>query len=298
MAREMKNVLIIGGGNIGTAVRSLLDPSAASVSVIDSKDERCVLEGAKEEVVSTADVVFFCVHSGRLEEAISGVEALLPKDALIVVLTKGMMEGNLFMHEYLAARLLQKFYFLYGPMLAREISGGLGTGATLAGRAEHHRELLELFDKSKILIETTEDTAGVAVLGVIKNVYTIMLSMIETLEAGDNYYGAIFSRIVREAGSIVTHFNGQESTALGFAGVGDLIATSRSPFSSNKTFAIEMVQGKTCTIKAEGPKALPALLARLSSYENELPVMKAVDKVCLQGEHLESTVLGLLKVIR
>ncbi len=288
----MTNILFIGGGRIGHAVRALLCPGL-EISVFDRNDSKCEMTLSKEEAFSGADIIFVCVPTRGLSAAVEDIRNFA-KDAKVVVLTKGMMDGDVFMHEYLSQNLTQDFYLLYGPMLAREICEAKFTGATLAGPAAGRSDVVSIFDKEKVFIEESDDRVGASILGVLKNVYTIMLSAIECFGFGDNYYGAVFSKIFREAGDVVVHFGGNRATVEGFSGLGDLVATSRSSFSSNKTFAIEMVKYGKCEVPAEGFRALPLLLRRLGSFEKELPVLLTVDKVCVNRGDLALFIKDLI----
>ncbi|MFA6050201.1 MAG: NAD(P)-binding domain-containing protein [Candidatus Paceibacterota bacterium] len=290
-----EKILIIGGGRIGSAIRHLLRSDLSHVSVLDKSPEKSVMRGSKEEILQEAGIIFLCVPSAGLPQAIKDVNEFGAKSAKVVVLTKGMMDGDVFMHEFLKENLLQDFYLLYGPMLAKEICDGGYTGASLAGPAESHNRILSLFDHEKLFLEADEDVAGTAVMGILKNVYTIMLSMVESSNLGDNFYGAMFTRIFGEAKEVVQYFNGEKATVEGFAGLGDLVATSRSSFSSNKTFGTEMVKNGTCDIPAEGWKALPALLRRLGTFEKKLPVLLSIDKICLGKESLPEKIRELLR---
>jgi glycerol-3-phosphate dehydrogenase (NAD(P)+) len=297
MVNKMTNekVLIIGGGRIGSAIRHLLRDDLSFVSVLDKSPEKSVMLKGKQETLQEAKIIFICVPSAGLPQAIKDINEQGNKDARVVVLTKGMMDGDAFMHEYLKENLSQDFYLLYGPMLAKEICDGGYTGASLAGSSESHERILSLFDHEKLFLEASEDVSGTAVMGILKNVYTIMLSMVESSKLGDNFYGAIFAKIFGEAKEVIQYFDGDKATVEGFAGLGDLVATSRSSFSSNRTFGIEMVKNGTCDVPAEGWKALPALLRRLGAFEKKLPVLLSIDKICLGKESLPEKIRELLR---
>lgn len=283
MELPLKHILFIGGGNIGSAVKSLLK-KGSEILVVDNNEAKSDFVGTREEAFKKAEVIFVCVPSRGLLKALQDITEFGNQSAKVIVLTKGMMEGSKFMHEFLAEHLRNDFYLLYGPMIAREILEGKSTGAVLAGSGEHLDSLALIFDEDKFILETSEDIVGVSILGVLKNVYTILLSVIECFELGDNYYGALFSKAVREAGVVVAHFGGERDTIDGFAGLGDLIATSRSPHSSNRTFAVEMVRHGVCAVSAEGWKALPHLLKRLEEAQKKLPVLQAVERVSSKSE--------------
>ena len=84
----------------------------------------------------------------------------------------------------------QDFALLGGAMIAEEIHEDLiGAGILAANKQETLTTVSELFNQTKLLLETTLDLHGVALCGVLKNVYAIGLGICDGLGLGKNTKG-------------------------------------------------------------------------------------------------------------
>src|ERR1700753_1910206 len=86
------------------------------------------------------------------------------------------------------------------------------------------------------------------------------------------------------------------------AGVGDLVATCTSPRSRNRSFGESLGRGETLESAlrergghvVEGVTSGEAVLALASSYDVEMPLTDAVERVCHKGLSVDQAVVALL----
>jgi glycerol-3-phosphate dehydrogenase (NAD(P)+) len=92
------------------------------------------------------------------------------------------------------------------------------------------------------------------------------------------------------------------ATLAGLAGVGDLVATCTSPRSRNRGFGERLGRGGTMDSAlaaagghvAEGVTSCQSVLALASSYDVEMPLTDAVNRVCHKGLLVDEAVALLL----
>ncbi len=126
---------------------------------------------------------------------------------------------------------------LSGPNIAREIEDGLGCGMTMACADE---EVLvggkALFSNTSLGIQTCQDVVGVQWWGALKNVMAIGYGLLQQSAVGHNMSATFLTLSTQEIAAIVHAKGGKSSTALSFAGIGDLILTSHCPAGRNRAY--------------------------------------------------------------
>src|SRR3989338_844635 len=112
----------------------------------------------------------------------------------------------------------------------------------------------------------TSDVRGVAVAGVLKNIYALGLGIAHALGWGENQKGWFVSRALREMARAAELLGGTRETMLGIAGLGDLVATGFSPHSHNRTTGALFVTDPGRFPKAESINALPIIIKKLGAH--------------------------------
>lgn len=173
-----------------------------------------------------------------------------------------------------------------GPMLAKELEAGLPGAATLGVKAENvfnatgkFKEFQELFAPTNLVVDCSTDAQGVALGGVLKNVYALTLGIVTGLGMGSNALGLFAVQAVKEMMTITDLLGGKKETVLTYAGVGDLIATGFSEYSRNRSAGVEMVRSGVCKMEPEGCVSIGPLVKRLGSENiSALPVLSVTFK--------------------
>ncbi|MCC7441041.1 MAG: NAD(P)-dependent glycerol-3-phosphate dehydrogenase [Bdellovibrionales bacterium] len=131
-----------------------------------------------------------------------------------------------------------------GPNLAHEIATGKPAATVVASR---FREVVEagqeILSTSKFRVYGGTDVIGVEWAGTLKNVIAIASGWLDGLGLGENARAMLIARGISEMVRLGTAFGGQQSSFLGLAGVGDVIATCTSPLSRNYRVGLGLAQG-------------------------------------------------------
>jgi len=286
----MKNVLVIGGGSIGQAISASFLPDVA-IKVFDNNPAKSTVPSLEEGIVG-ANVIFVCVPSQGVKLVIDKI-AQSGAQASVILLTKGLDEetGN-FPYELLQLADVKKFGILYGPMIAQKIlekkhSFGLlaSTDQTVA------QELKELF-LDFIHIEYTPDIHSVAILGILKNIYSLGAGMLQGLNVGENVLGMYTVRVLQEMKIIIAELKGDVAQAESVAGLGDFIATSTSEYSKNRETGNDLVKGELPPSTSEGLASLQLFCKKLATCPPLLNALNGIAQKTLTPDKLLDAVIS------
>jgi glycerol-3-phosphate dehydrogenase (NAD(P)+) len=143
---------------------------------------------------------------------------------------------------------------------------------------------------------------GAEVGGACKNVIALACGMAAGVGLGENTAAAIITRGLAEIMRLGIALGAKGATLAGLAGVGDLVATCTSPRSRNRAFGERLGRGGTMESAlaaagghvAEGVTSCQSVLALASSYDVEMPLTDAVNRVCHKGLSVDEAVALLL----
>ena len=118
---------------------------------------------------------------------------------------------------------------------------------------------------------------------------------------GDNTNAAMMTRGMEEIRRLGLAMGCNERTFFGLAGIGDLIVTATSNHSRNNRAGMLIGQGKTpdealkeVGMVVEGVNALPAAIRLCEKYGMEMPLIRAVQQVIMDGANPKEIVQDLM----
>ena len=268
----MQKVLIIGAGEIGQAIAKILvKANKCTVDFWDSEPKKVPNQNDLRVLVPVADVIFLAIPSKAVRAVLSDISSEVGRSVPVVVLAKGI-EANTgktmdqVLKEYLGGK---RGMLLYGPMIAEEISAGKGTAAVLAAySAGMARKVISLFDCYDLRLTFSTDMRGVALTGVLKNIYSVGLGIVHGLELGCNFRGWYVAQACFEMGEIVPKLGGKKETVYGQSGVGDLVATGFSSNSRNHQAGLNLVKDQSLEMSSDGTRAISQICNLLGKYSH------------------------------
>lgn len=318
---------VVGSGSWGTAFTGLLAPNvgevvlwcrsaqvAEEINLSRRNPRRLTDYRLCENVSATADaalalggsgVVVLAVPSAHLRGVCRGIAPYVPKDAIIVVLTKGMEPGtHKLMHEIAVDEFgdASRIAVVSGPNHAEEISRGQVSAAVVAASNTSVAERVQnLVFSYSFRSYVSSDVIGVEVCGAVKNVVAIACGLAAGLGAGDNTLAALMTRGIAEVARISSALGGDPLTPMGLAGMGDLVATCTSEHSRNRTFGESLARGETLAeYEARTNMVVEGARAAMSIYELavergiEAPITAAVHGVLVNELDIDSAKESLL----
>jgi len=296
-------VLIIGAGNIGRALEQLIKSARdnCEIEIFDKDKDKVPFRKDLAETAPSADFVFLAVPSSALEEVCAELKPILHLETIIISLIKGLAGekrqiADKFFKENLAKK--QALAFLFGPMLGDELKQGKrGVGVVATKNPENFEKLQILFKNSGLNLEYTSDLSGVAILGVLKNIYALGLGIADGLGWGMNMKGWLAASSMREMGDIIKMFGSRKDIVWGDAGLADLITTGFSPSSKNRRTGEELAKkGRNAELISEGIRSLPVIGGMLKDTP-KTPVFKAIEETVKGNMPAEEAFRALIKGI-
>jgi glycerol-3-phosphate dehydrogenase (NAD(P)+) len=286
----MKQVLVIGAGELGQSLTSLLRKNQTlSLTQWDKQAGKVIDQQPLSDVASRAQVMLLCIPSWGMREALS-IIAPVTKAEVIVSFAKGIeSQENLTMHEVMTELLPGVASgAVGGPMLAEEIEAGLTTRGIVGGPQVLHQTMTELFAGTNLSFAWTQDALGVCLSGVLKNVYAVGFGIADTLKLGSNFNGILMTQALQEMSHVLPMLGAEAATAYSLAGAGDLITTGFSDFSRNRVCGKQLAQTGTCNMDSEGMISIPYLLKRLEGH-NLPPFLQAMKNILMDKADVKKT---------
>lgn len=250
-----------------------------------------------------ADVVVLAVPSQTLRENIAGWRSLLPADAPVVSLMKGIELGTGRRMSQVITKVggvaPQRVAVVSGPNLAREIAARQPSAAVIAC-VDHDvaERLAQACATTYFRPYTTTDVVGTELGGAVKNVIALAVGMADGLGLGDNSKASLMTRGLAETARLGEALGADPQTFAGLAGVGDLIATCYSPLSRNRTFGQRLGEGMSVAEvmastrqTAEGVKSCVSVLELANAHGVDMPIAASVVAVVHHG--LDPREMGL-----
>lgn len=258
------------------------------------------------EACEGARFIIFAVPSHHLRSTAGLLKRFDLSRATAVSAVKGIENSTLKRMSQVIAGELPSFgrrvVALSGPTIAREVALGMPAAATAASAyAGSARACQKLFMSPKFRVYTHSDVAGVEAGGSLKNVLALAAGMIDGLGMGYNTKAAMVSRGMRELALLGEKLGGRRATLYGLSGLGDLIVTSFSPDSRNRTLGEKIGSGKTLKraekeviMVAEGVRTALSAYKLGRKYRLELPIIEQVYAVLYANKEPAAAVRELM----
>lgn len=255
-------------------------------------------------VVDGADVVVMGVASAGFTSTLDILEPAMATATPVVSLTKGLdHDTGQRMTEMIADRFPESSIgVLTGPNLAKEILAKQPAASVLAfDDITVAQELQPLFTTECFRVYTSPDLIGCELGGALKNVIAIAVGIADGLGAGDNTKAALITRGLAELARLGVAMGGQPETFGGLTGMGDLVATSTSPQSRNRSVGVALGAGRSLAKivddmggAAEGIKSAPIVVRLGQHYGVDLPICNEVCAVVVHGRSVEEAYQNLM----
>ncbi|RKS75055.1 glycerol-3-phosphate dehydrogenase (NAD(P)+) [Actinomadura pelletieri DSM 43383] len=319
---------VMGAGSWGTTFSKLLHDAGGEVvlwgrrpEIVEAVNERhenpdylpgvALPDGVRAtldpaEALKGADFVALAVPAQTLRANLAAWVPLLPPDAVLVSLMKGVELGTSRRMSEVVREVADvpegRVGVFCGPNLAREIAGG-EPGAAVAACADENaaRRLQAATMTPYFRVYTSTDVVGCELGGAVKNIVALCVGMAVGLGFGASTQALLMTRGLAEIARLGAALGADEHTFAGLAGMGDLVGTCMSPLSRNRTFGENLGRGMTLEEviavtrqTAEGVKSSEAVLELARKHNVEMPITEAVAAVLHHGMPLKEAAISLI----
>ena len=317
----MKNILVIGGGAMGSAFTIPCLENNNKVTITEPYSKNFIKDlSSKNKFHSSLKInlpkkLKYKKFSNDLLKqkfdlivialTLAGIDFIgkylrdSKTKAKILVLTKGLKYEKKRKKLLTISEQLKKNYglvnisVLKGPCLAKELVKKNQTSVIIANK---NIKIAKWIGKSiatkYYLIEFSKDVIGVEVCSAIKNIYAMIIGAGQSL----NTSSSLFQRSINEMKYLTKYFKGKEPTTLGLAGVGDLYVSA----AGGRNSKMGNYLGKGYTYKAakkkfmskdtiEGEQLIreigPFVLKKIK--KNNIPLMNNLIRTILNNKKLK-----------
>jgi glycerol-3-phosphate dehydrogenase (NAD(P)+) len=309
----MTRVAVLGAGSWGTTFAKVLADGGADVAIWARRSElaREIMQSHRNsdylpginlprgiqsssrlpEVLEGAEQVYLSVPSQSLRENLRIVRALIPAEAPVVSLMKGVEKGSGYrMSEVIEQELeieAHRVAVVSGPNLALEIAKEQPTAAVVSSTSLATASAVALTATNPYFRSfVNTDVIGTEFGGVLKNLIAVAIGIVDGVGYGENTKASIITRGLVEMTDFAVAFGARPETLAGLAGLGDLIATCESSLSRNNTAGRLLGQGYAYSEvitqmnqTAEGLSSVAPVLELAASRGVEMPIVSQVAEV-------------------
>lgn len=307
---HLSKIAVLGGGSWATAIVKLLshninelnwyvrsqenidfikkfhhNPKYLSSVDIDVKKINFFNDIAK--TIEQSEILIFAIPSPFLKESLKEYNAGFDKK-FIVSAIKGIIPGdNLTISEF-----FYKYYnvpyknigIISGPCHAEEIAMERLSYLTIACTSQAKAEIISnKLSCHYVKIKTSKDIYGTEYAAVLKNIIAIAAGICHGLGYGDNFQAVLVSNAIQEIKQFLDKTYKSKRKVFSSPYLGDLIVTTYSQFSRNRTFGTMIGKGysvKSAQLElsmiAEGYHATICINEINQEYNVKMPIIKAV----------------------
>ncbi len=271
-----QKVGVIGAGSFGTAVANILANNsnvllyARNPDVVEEIRKTGTSAGQKvnpqihitnslEEIAHNCNVIFPVVPSVNFREMITQLAPYLHPYHTLIHGTKGLdlnvedtrsdinRQNVKTMSEVIKEEsVVVRVGCMAGPNIATELAAGRPAATVIASPFnEVINEGKRLLRSDNFQVYGNSDLKGVELCGVLKNIIAIAAGIVAGLELGKNAKGLLISRGLVEMIYLGRALDGEISSFIGLAGIGDLVTTATSTSSRNFTCGYKLAEGKS-----------------------------------------------------
>jgi glycerol-3-phosphate dehydrogenase (NAD(P)+) len=256
------------------------------------------------ETFSNADAVVIAVPSAYAITTLGQLgQVNLPEKKIISAIKGILPEHNLLLNDYLRNEYqfpLDHYFTIMGPCHAEEVAAEKLSYLTFSGTEEEKaQEIASYFEGPNLNTIVNSDLYGVQYAAILKNIYALGAGIAHGLEYGDNFQSVLIANsademagFLKKAGianmDVGVHRNAeqQKRKSPNYAAsvyLGDLLVTSYSLFSRNRTFGNMIGKGYSVqaaqlemNMVAEGYNASRSVHVLNKKFNADIPIADAV----------------------
>ena len=210
------------------------------LSYVDLNLDKLKISSDINKVIHDSDILIVAIPSPFIESSLISSKKLFSKKILVSA-SKGIIpESFLTISEHLNREYnipKKNLAIISGPSHAEEVAQEkltyLTVGTNNLKLGEHISSLLN----TKYIISTvSRDMTGIEISSSLKNIYSIMVGIAHGLGYGDNFISVLISHSTKEMSDFIEAFHKAKRKINHSAYLGDLLVTTYSSFSRNRTF--------------------------------------------------------------
>jgi glycerol-3-phosphate dehydrogenase (NAD(P)+) len=322
-------IAMIGGGSWATAIVKMLCENNVHIHwwmrsqtdiehIIHYKHNPSYLSGVEitlekvspnhdlKKSIRNATIIILAVPAAFIADVLKKLSVDDLKNKIIVSAIKGMIPiDNALITNYIVKKFdisPHQLLVIAGPCHAEEVALEKQSYLTIGGQDIEKAQLFANLLKCRFIkASVVADIDGVEYCAVMKNIIALACGIAHGLGYGDNFHAVLVSNSMQEIKRFLDVVEPHLRDLNGSAYLGDLLVTTYSQFSRNRTFGSMIGRGysvKSAQLEmkmiAEGYYAVKIIYEINKKYKVNMPITKAVYHI-LYEKTLPSEEFQILK---
>ena len=315
---------ILGAGSIGTALAKHIGDNGYKVVVWD-RDLHIVNEVNRvhvnpkyypnillpsnikgnsniTDVIDESDIIFIALPSRVVADVLDEIPINKLGNRDIISLSKGFIRNKLFT-EYFTEDYkvsIDRLGVISGPNFASEIINGKYTVTIVASKnMKLANRVKDILDSDSFRCIVSDDIYGTQYAGILKNVVAMLTGILEGMGINRNALAFLFSKSLSDTIKVARRIGLKDEKVLEIALVGDVILTSFSSESRNRTLGLligKNVVPYDCfdSFLIEGIRNISVLKEKLSEKGIEYPTLNALYDIVVNRVNPYKRILNLM----
>lgn len=295
-------IVVVGAGSFGTALGNVLSRNenikvqllSIEEDVVKSINEtgvnqtyfpniqlnRNLSATTDKDILRQAAAILFVVPSSIAVQYISSIKDCIPENAILINCAKGFGKNDIIISDFLSETFVNDVAALKGPSFSIEVINNMPTGYTFACKK---REPFDTFIKyaknTNMKFDYTTDMLSVELLSIMKNVYAIILGIVDAHLGSINARFLVFTNVIHEMRKALIVFGGNDDTFFNYCGIGDFGLTALNDLSRNRTMGLFIGKGfipdiESNNVTLEGQHSLNILYSKLKEKQQNKSTSK------------------------
>ena len=264
------NIAVLGAGSWGTAIIKMLCENVNEVlwyvrnsdhaneiiklkrnpkylKNLDIDINKLVISSDIEMIIKQSNIIILAIPSPYINESLEKYKSIL-NQKIIFSGSKGVIpESHLVITDH-----LNKYYnipyknlgIISGPTHAEEIANEKLSYLTIGSSNKDICDFLsEKLKSTYIKTSISKDIIGIEYSAALKNIYSILVGISIGLGYGDNFISVLISHCSKEMIKFIKSIDNVKRDFSHSAYIGDLLVTTYSSFSRNRTFGKMIGEG-------------------------------------------------------
>ncbi len=240
------------------------------------------------KMVDGSEYVILAVPAAYIKEVLDQLDEDAFQGKKVITAIKGMIPGdNILVTDYVQQKFNvpdDKLAIISGPCHAEEVAMGRQSYLTIGSENEDlAADVAKLFDCRYVNVSCLRDLRGIEFAAVMKNIVALACGITHGLNYGDNFQAVLVSNAMQEIKRFLDGTCPADRDLNQSAYLGDLLVTSYSQFSRNRTFGNMIGRGYTVKstmmemkMVAEGYYAVESIHKLLAENDVHMPICQAV----------------------
>ena len=268
-------IVMIGAGTFGTALANAFSKNPNIIvrilsienEVVESINQRGInsvyfpniqlVQNLKattnNSILKKAAAILLAIPSSAIISYLNSLKEFIPEEAIIVNLAKGFGEGDVIISQYISENFPNPVAAMKGPSFAMEVMNNMPTGYTFGTEdLQVYEQFKSYAQKTNVRFDYSEDILGVELLSIMKNIYSIIIGVVDAHFDSANVRFLVSTKIFSELRKALVTFGGNGETIYKYCGYGDFLLTSLNDLSRNRTMGLFIGKGFIKDLVSEG----------------------------------------------